>query len=290
MFPNYRVRLSTVNRQWLTEGRLYRSSTVEIDVYYQLVLNRFKYCCWIVVMASLVYSMMRFSVKETCRLIVKPCTSSPLYCIVMVTTTPSSSHAYLIVHRRWYWSTNSFVPPVAHSTCTILATSSFSTLFFFSSCVPSLQAIVLYTLYNVEKMSWILPKLPYQGSVWMVLYTITHYIWFCISLYTWIRIPSLVVHGFVYHFIHGFVYQHSLCMVLYTIVYMVLDTITRYAWLCIPLYTWFCTPSPVIHGFVYQCINGIVYHHRRYRRFVSMSMFIRHHANMQVQKKHTHHE
>ena len=147
--------------------------------------------------------------------------------------------------------------------------------------------------------------------VWRVLYTITRYIWFCIPLYTWLCIPSLVIYGCVYH--------HSLYMVLYTIVYMVLYTITRYKWFCIPLYTWFCIPSLVIYGFVYHWIHGFVYHHSLYMvlytivcmvlytitRFTwfcipvlytiivvikcsfSISMLIRPHVNMRVQKKRT---
>ena len=227
---------------------------------------------------------MPFSIKETCRHIVKPCTSSPLYCIVMVTTTPPSSHADLIVDRRWYWSTNSSVPSVAHAVCTILATSlivvgidqstlpfrPLHTLYaqFWQHCrsalhLSSIQLVCtklasnrLYKLYNVEKMSSVLPKLRYHGSVWMVFYTITHYIRFCVPLYEGFCIQSLVIYGFVYHCIHGCVYHHSLYMVVYTI--------TRYIWFCTPLYTWFCIPSLAISGFVYHCTHGFVYHHSLY--------------------------
>ena len=157
---------------------------------------------------------------------------------------------------RWYWSTNSFVPFVAHSACALWQHRR-SALHFFSVRVYQACKQSSFTHCNVEKMSWILPKLPGFGM--NGLYTITHYIWLCIPLDECFRIPSLVLYGFVYH--------HSLYMVLYTIVWMVLFTTTRYVWLCIPLYTWFCIPSPVIHGSVYQCMNGIVYHHR-YNRFV----------------------
>ena len=104
----------------------------------------------------------------------------------------------------------------------------------------------------------------------MVSYTITRYTWLCrstigcmvwyavarftcfwIPSYTWFCIPSLVIHGFVYRCMHGFVCHRSLYMVLY-IVYMVLYAITRYTWLCIPMYAWFRMPSLVIHGFVYR--------------------------------------
>ena len=40
-----------------------------------------------------VLSIMPFSILETCHLIVKPCTRSPSYCAVIVTSTLSSSHA-----------------------------------------------------------------------------------------------------------------------------------------------------------------------------------------------------
>ena len=57
-------------------------------------------------------------------------------------------------------------------------------------------------------------------SLGMALYTITHLICFCTPLHGRFFIPSLIVYGFVYHCINGFVRHHSLHV----------------------CNTWFCTP------------------------------------------------
>ena len=156
---------------------------------------------------------------------------------------------------RWFHNSlvliNQLFRPVRCTLCMrIVATSPFSTSFFFSSCVPSLQAIVLYTLQRWENVlnttkatrvryEWFV----YHHSLYMALYTIGWMLSYTITRSIWFCIPSLVIHGFVYHCMNGFVYHHSLCMVVYTIVYMVLYTITRYTWFCIPVYEWYSIPS-----------------------------------------------
>ena len=46
---------------------------------------------------------------------------------------------------------------------------------------------------------------------YMALYAITRHTWFCKPLNTWFCTPSLIIHGFVYHYplyqVDGFVYQ-----------------------------------------------------------------------------------
>ena len=94
------------------------------------------------------------------------------------------------------------------------------------------QSSHIHTVQRLE-IPWILPNAPYHRcSVWMVSYTITSY--------EWLRIPSVVMNGFVHHYLYsskyGFAYHY-----------------TSYS-------TWFCIPSTGIHGIVYHCIHGIVYH------------------------------
>ena len=60
-----------------------------------------------------VLSIMPFSILETCHLIVKPCTRSPSYCAVIVTSTLSSSHA------DSYRLDRSIVYRVAYSACIV---------------------------------------------------------------------------------------------------------------------------------------------------------------------------
>ena len=63
-------------------------------------------------------------------------------------------------------------------------------------------------------------------SIWMVWYTITHYIWFCILLYRWFRI-WLIIYRFVYHCMNGFVCHRSLHN-MYTIWFFIsLDKISK---------------------------------------------------------------
>ena len=121
--------------------------------------------------------------------------------------------------------------------------------------------------HNVEKMSWILPKLPYRGlvhhgmngfiyhhslfmasstMVWIVLYTITRYTWF------------------LFHRIHGFVYHRSLHVVLYVIVYMLLYTIICMALYAIVRYTWFCISLYMYYMVLYIIVCTVLYVIARY--------------------------
>ena len=130
--------------------------------------------------------------------------------------------------------------------------SLFSTSFFFSLCVYSLQAIVLYTHGTTLRNVLITAKNTIVRYEWFCKPSL--YTWFCIPSYTWFCIPPIVIHGIVHLCKHGFVYHHSLYVVLYTIVYMVLYTITRYTWFeyhCIPG-AWFCIRTIVRYGFVYH--------------------------------------
>ena len=193
-------------------------------------------------MISLLYSMMPFSIKETYRSIVKSGTSSPLYRIIIGTTTPASCHADFIVYRHWYPSTNCFDPSVAHAACTILSMSLFSTSFFFSLCTSSLQAIVLITDKNTIVRYERFCK-PYLCKL------------FCAPSYIWCNIPSLVIHDFVLRIPPLFCIPSIVIpyMGVYTIVYMALYTITRYTWFCIPLYTRYMVLYMIVrYGYVYN--------------------------------------
>ena len=173
--------------------------------------------------------MMPFPTEETCR----TCTRSPLYCIVIVTTTPSSRPAEVLYHVKPVDQPNRSLRPLhtlhAHfSTATLL----FSTLFFFSLCVPKLaRNRLIYVLYNVKKCSehcqkhhtinrlgWFrIPlKAPYHCSSHMVLYTITRYTWCNIVLIAW-----------------------------YTI---------THTWFRIPLYTWFLYTIVRYQRFRFRCV------------------------------------
>ena len=230
--------LSTVNCTWLTERLLYRRYLCIKFVYYQLVLSRFKHCSLKLSHVFVCFFVMHFPPKETCRSIV---CHTPA---VRDTTSLSLNHtvvescrlfAFNICYLRW--STNRPSRPLhtlhaQFSDKTVVQHNivCFSPVRVYQACKQS------FHIHTVQR--WEIP--------WTIVKS---------------TIPLFGMNGFVYH-MNGFVHYHNSYMILYIIAWLCIPSIIIHGfvyhsiyyctWFCIPLYTWCCIPPFVIHGFVYH--------------------------------------